>query len=201
MLFHQINFSITPKGFAKLFLKVLCGVTQHRATIADQQEIDRNRHNDQLARVACRDHRRAILEVELASARHVHVAGRLVRARIQIERHHQNTNILRRVDQMATIRIRNIAIEELRRNIVVNRNTVRADRNAIHRRHSRLQDIFRAIRRNVRQIRHRVVSVPVFHVVLANHTVRRIHIHIREVVTRVLRRSRARIRRRAQTNI
>lgn len=176
-------------------------VAQHGATIADQQEIDRNRHNDQLARVACRDHRRAILEVELASARHVHVAGRLVRARIQIERHHQNTDVLRRVDQMATIRVRNVAIEELRRNIVVNRNTVRADRNTIHRRHRRLQNVFRTIRRNERQIRHRVVSVPVLAVVLANHTVRRIRIHTREVITRVRRRSSARVRRRTQTNI
>lgn len=129
------------------------------------------------------------------------MAARLVRAGVQVERDHQKTRVLRGDNEMTTIRVRHVAVEELRRNVVVDRNAVGSDRDTIHRRHSRLDDDFLAIIRRIREIRDRVVAVPVVAVSLANHTGRRVRTNTREVITRIVRGRSRGVRRRAQANI
>jgi len=102
---------------------------------------------------------------------------------------------------MTTIRVRHVAVEELRRNVVVDRNAVSSDRDTIHRRHSRLDDDLLAVVRRVGEIRDRVVAMPVIAVSLTNHTGRRVRTNTREVITRIVRGSRRGVRRRTQTNV
>lgn len=129
------------------------------------------------------------------------MATRLVRAGVQVERDHQKTRVLGRHNEVATIRVRHVAVEELRRDVVVDRDAVSSHRNTIHRRNRSLDDDLLAIVRRVRKIRDRVVAVPVIAVSLTNHTGRRVRTNTREVITRVVRSRSRRVRRRAQADI
>lgn len=129
------------------------------------------------------------------------MATRLVRAGVQVERDHQKTGVLGRHNEVAAIRVRHVAVEELGRNVVVDRDAVGSDRNTIHRRNRSLDDDLLAVVRSVREIRDRVVAVPVIAVSLTNHTGRRVRTNTREVITRIVRCRRRGVRRRAQTNV
>lgn len=115
----------------------LSRVTEDRRAVRDQQEVDRDGHTHELRNGRSRRRRvrsvrqtskaRRPSHVELARTRHVHVARRLVRSRVQAEVDHEGTFVLRSVDVVATIRVWLVRRKELRLEVVVHVHAVRLD--------------------------------------------------------------------------
>ncbi len=104
------------------------GVAEHCGTVRDQQEVDAARRHIQRALRRRANCRARDLEEELASARQVEVAARLVRARVHAERDEDHAGVLGRRHVRTAVHERRVAVEEARLERRVERHAVHLER-------------------------------------------------------------------------
>lgn len=103
----------------------LRAVAKNRRAVRHKQEVDSDTHNDEISV----GHQAAnlsagVAEVELTSTRDVDVTRGLVRARVQVPGDHVHTDVIRSVDVSAAEHVRDVGVEELSREVAVQRDTV-----------------------------------------------------------------------------
>lgn len=102
----------------------LRGVAQHSTPITDKQKVQSRGLNNQFHGRRGRCIRRCNLDKELASARQVHVAGRLVSSGVKAEVNHQRALVIRGVDVRSAIGVRHVIAIERRGERIEDGNTV-----------------------------------------------------------------------------
>lgn len=136
-----------------------CTITQNCRSIANQEEVDSDRNHNQftLSRgrtrawcvsVSGTNKRRRVCEVEFTCTRDVDVTRRVVRAWEQVELNHNSALIAWRSDVVTAISVWRVVREELRLEVLVDRDTVSGDLDRIHSLGRRCEGRARRLRNN-----------------------------------------------------